>query len=74
MKKAKSYMALLKSGRFHIAFEIAEQFGWGAKVYAQNRLEPSSGILHYLTWGSTLSSQDYNPSSVVYVPEPIRSI
>ena len=64
MKTAKSYMALLNSGRlltygrFHIAFEIAEQFGWGAKVYVQNRLEPSSGILHYLTWGSTLSSQD----------------
>ena len=48
-------------------------FGWGTKVYVQNRLEPSSGILHcyHLT---TLTSQDYNPCSVVYVPEPIRAI
>ena len=39
-------------------------------------LKPSSGILHHyhLTSGSTLTSQDYNPSSVVYVPEPIRAI
>ena len=27
-----------------------------------------------MTRGSTLTSQDYNPSSVVYVPEPIRAI
>ena len=38
------------------------------KVYVQNRLEPSSGILlHYhLTRGSRLTSQDYNPSSAVF--------
>jgi hypothetical protein len=41
-------------------------FGWGTKVYVQNWSEPSSGILlHYhLTRGSTLTSQDYSPSSV----------
>ena len=46
------------------------------KVYVQNKLEPSSGILHhyYLTRGSTLTSQDYSPSSVVYAPELIRAI
>ena len=51
-------------------------FRWGTKVYVQNRLEPSSGILHHyhLTRGSTLTRQDYNPSSVVYIPEPIRAI
>ena len=43
------------------------------KAYVQNRLEPSSGILHRypLSRGSMLTSQDYGPSSVVYVPEPI---
>ena len=42
----------------------------------RNWLEPSSGILHhyYLTRGSTLTSQDYSPSSVVYVPELTRAI
>ena len=40
------------------------------KVYVQNQLEPSSSILHRYR----LTSQDYNPSSVVYVPEPIRAI
>ena len=50
--------------------------GWGLKVCVQNRLKPSSGILHHyhLTSGSTLTSQDYNPSSVVYVPDMIRAI
>ena len=48
-------------------------FGWGTKVYVQNPLEPSSDILHryHLTRGSKFTSQDYTPSSVVYVPEPI---
>ena len=48
--------------------------GWGTKVCVHNWLEPSGGILHryHLTRGSTLTSQDYSPSSVVYVPEPIR--
>jgi hypothetical protein len=34
------------------------------------------GILHHyhLTRGSTLSSQDCNPRSMVYVPEQIRAI
>ena len=43
-------------------------------VFVQNQLEPSTGILHHyhLIRGSTLTSQDYNPSSVVYVSEPIR--
>ena len=43
------------------------------KAYVQNRLEPSSGILHryHLSRESMLTSQDYGPSSVVYVPEPI---
>ena len=55
---------------------LVQVFGWGTKVYVQNRLEPSSGILHcyHLTRESTLTSQDYNPSSVVYVPKPIRAI
>ena len=39
-------------------------------------IRASERILHryHLTRGSTLTSQDYNPSSVVYVPEPIRAI
>ena len=39
-------------------------------------LEPSSGVLqrYHLTRGSTLTSQDYNPISVIYVPEQIRAI
>ena len=47
-------------------------FRWGIKVYVQFWLEPSSGILHryQLTRGFTLTSQNHNPSSVVYVPEP----
>ena len=46
-------------------------FRWGTKVYVQNPLEPSSGILHHyhLTRGSTLTSQDYSPSSVVCAPK-----
>ena len=52
------------------------EFGGRTKVYVRNPLEPSSGILHgyHLTRGSMLTSQDYNPSLVVYVPEPIRAI
>ena len=51
-------------------------FAWGTKVYVQNQSGPSNGILHRfcLTRGSTLTSQDYDPSSVVYVSEPIRAI
>ena len=51
-------------------------FGWGTKVYVQNQSGPSNGILHRfcLTAGSTLTSQDFNPSSVVYVSKPIRAI
>ena len=51
-------------------------FRCGTKVNVQNRSEPSSGILHcyHLTRGSMLTSQDYSPSSVVYVPELIRAI
>ena len=39
-------------------------------------IEPSSNIFHRyrLNRGSVLSSQDYNPSLVVYVPEPIGAI
>ena len=46
------------------------------KVYVQNPLELSSGILqrYHLTRESKLTSQDYNPSLVDYVPEPIRAI
>ena len=46
------------------------------KGYVQNLSEPSISILHCfcLTRGSTLTSQHYSPSSVVYVPEPIRAI
>ena len=53
-----------------------ELFGWGMKVYVQNQSGPSNGILHRfcLTGGSTLTSQDYNPSSVVYVSKPTRVI
>ena len=38
--------------------------------------ESSTGILHRfcLTRGSMLTSHDYSPSSVVYIPEPIRAI
>ena len=52
------------------------QFGWGTKVYVQNQSGPSNDILHHfcLTGGSTLTSQDYNPSSVVYVSKPVRAI
>ena len=51
-------------------------FGWGTKVYVQNRSEPSNNILHRfcLTRESTLTSQDYSPSSVVCITEPIRAI
>ena len=51
-------------------------FGWGLKVYAQNQSGPSNSILHRfcLTGGSTLTSQDYNPSSMVYVSKPVRAI
>ena len=51
-------------------------FGWGTKVYVQNQIEPSNGILHRfcLTGGSTLTSQDYNPSSVVYLSKLVRAI
>ena len=46
------------------------------KVYVQNQSGPSNGILHRfcLTKGSTLTSQDYDPSSVVYVSKPTRAI
>ena len=48
-------------------------FGWGTKVYVQKRSGPSSSILHQfcLTKGSTLTSQDYSPASVVYVSKLI---
>ena len=51
-------------------------FGWGTKVYVQNQSGPSNSILHCfcLTKGSTLISQDYDPSSVVYVSKPIRAV
>ena len=51
-------------------------FGWGTKVYVQNQSGPSNGILHRfcLTGVSALTSQDYNPSSVVYVSKPVRAI
>ena len=47
-----------------------------SKVYVQNQSGPSNGILHCfcLTGGSTLTSQDHNPSSVVYVSKPTRAI
>ena len=47
----------------------------GTKIYVQNLLVPSNDILNRfcLTRGSTLTSQDYSPSSVVYEPEPIRA-
>jgi len=59
-----------------VEFKFDLTFGWGTKDYVQNWLEPFSGILHHyhLTRESTLTNQDYNPSSVVYVPEPIRAI
>ena len=43
-------------------------------MYKNSR--PSNGILHRfcLTKGSTLTSQDYDPSSVVYVSKPTRAI
>ena len=53
------------------------------KFYVQNRSKPSRGILHryHLTRGSTLTSQDYSPSSdsglctrTKYESEPIRAI
>ena len=52
------------------------EFGWGTKVYVQNQSGPSNGILHRfcLTGGSTLTSQDYDPSSVVYVSKLTRAI
>ena len=48
-------------------------FGWGTEVYVQNWLEPSNGISQRfcLTRESTLTSQDYSPSSVVYIPERV---
>ena len=52
------------------------QLGWGTKVYVQNWSEPSNNILlcFCLIRGSTLTSQDYSPSSVVCVPKLIRAI
>ena len=39
------------------------------------RIVSAETILFWIwPWGSTLTSQDYNSSSVVYVPEPIRAI
>ena len=51
-------------------------FGWGTKVYVQNQSGPSNSILHRfcLSGWSTLTSQDYNPSSVVYVSKLIEAI
>ena len=59
------------------SYTAAGKLFWcGMNVYLQNWLAPSSNILHcfHFTRGSTLTSQDYRPSSVVYVPEPIRAI
>ena len=51
-------------------------FGWGTKVYVWKRSGPSNVILHRfcLTKGSTLTSQDHDPRSVVYVSKPTRAI
>ena len=70
---------IVMNSKFHFKFHfisIELVFGCGTKVNVQYCLEPSIGILHryHLTRGSMLTSQDYNPSSVVYVPEPIRAI
>ena len=66
------------SADFHKNFGFFEAYEdkKGTKVYVQNWSEPSSCILHryHLTRGSMLTSQDYSPSSVVYMPEPIRAI
>ena len=82
-----TYDEFLLTCMMHVFYELStstacweqikkSEFGWGRKVYVQNRSEPSSSILHcyHLTRGSTLTSQEYSPSSVVYVPEPIRAI
>ena len=51
-------------------------FGWWTKVYVWKRSAPSNVILHRicLTKGSTLTSQDHDPRSVVYVSKPTRAI
>ena len=61
---------------FYCEYTFGILFGWGTKVYVQNWSEPSNDILHCfcLTRGSTLTSQDYSPSSVVCVPKLIRAI
>ena len=50
---------------------ICPRFGWGTKIYLQNRLEPSGGILHryHLTM---LTSQNYNPNSLAYVQNQLE--
>ena len=56
--------------------KVNDEFGWGTKVYVQNQLGPSNCILQHscLTGGSTVTSQDYNQSSVVYVSKLVRAI
>ena len=51
-------------------------FGWLTKVYVWKRSGPSNGILHRfcLTKGSTKSSQESHPRSVVYVSKLTRAI
>ena len=73
--------SLRSSILFQIQFSMfgrfcSARFGWGTKVYVQNQSGPSNGILHRfcLTRESTLTSQDYSPSSMVYVSKPTKAI
>ena len=66
---ASTYELILDQRGLNISWIKGLIFGWGTKVYVQNRLKTSSGILHcyHLTRGSTLTSHNYNPSSVAYL-------
>ena len=57
VRRRESYQTNFNGTLWQIILQI--RFWWGAKVYVQKRLEPSSGILHcyHLTRGSMLTSQ-----------------
>ena len=55
---------------------LLQSFGWLTKVYVWKRSGPSNVILHRfcLTKGSTKSSQESHPRSVVYVSKLTKAI
>ena len=66
----------MKCLAFVYQVDYRRSFGWLTKVYVWKRSGPSNVILHRfcLTKGSTLTSQESHPRSVVYVSKPTRAI